>query len=78
MVNESLNFKDFFKRYGKGYTRLWLENDVDTWICMNDLYIAFKERFATELLNDLLERLSIVDNKEYAIREMIKRIKDAN
>lgn len=72
-----MNYKEFFDDYGKGVVRLFMENGELPFIKVEDLYIAFKERFATELLLDMMQRMSEIKDrdKNQVIADMIKRMK---
>ncbi len=77
MINENLNYKEFFDNYGRGIVRLFMESGECPFIKIEDLYIAFKERFATELLIDMMQRLAEVEDrdKNQVIADMIKSMK---
>jgi len=72
-----VNYKEFFENYGRGVIRLFMENGELPFIKIEDLYIAFKERFATELLLDMMQRMQKIDDqdKNQVIADMIKKMK---
>lgn len=76
MISENITSKEFFRKHGSSIIRLLNKDQEPYWILISDMYIAFRERFAAELMEEWKKAINSGDNSESVIRNMIRRVKN--
>lgn len=76
MISENITSKEFFDKHGSSMIRLLTDKQEPYWILVNDLYTAFRERFAGELMEEWRKAINSDDDSESVIRDMIRRMKN--